>query len=130
LSGNAQFASFKKGSNWQEADVDIENGAAIRFPIFDFPGMKVLVTSPYIGFTDGLSGTREIQYSNADCSGEEYCLGLVTISLPPNANGKNIVRVQLTDTPIRTIGNSISLLSLLLLIGMTVYYFRKKRHLI
>jgi hypothetical protein len=46
---------------------------------------------------------------NNDCRGEKYCLGLITFNLE---NGHHAIDVRLTDTPVRKIGNILTLLSL------------------
>ncbi len=103
LEGEADFTSYKKGSNYQIGEVEVKKESAIRLPLFDFPGMKVKVNDSII------------PHRNNDCRGEEYCFGLITFKLSP---GQYKFIAQLEDTPIRTIGNIISLTSMLILFGL------------
>lgn len=102
LEGKADFISYYKGSNYQKGEVEVTKEALIRLPLFDFPGMKVLV--------DG----EKVDYRNDDCRNERYCLGLITFRL---AAGRHQFSVRLTDTPIRKMANLMTLFSL----GIVVY---------
>lgn len=110
LEGDTKIDSYSKSSNHQNGFVITTNGTTIRLPLFDFPGMETLVD------------IKQVSHSHDNCTNEEYCLGLITMSIPP---GYHAFSAQLTDTPIRTLGNSISLASLLLLIGGFFYSLRK-----
>lgn len=114
LEGKVQFISYKKGSNYQIGEVEVREDSVVRLPLFDFPGMEVLVDN------------KKITHRNDDCRGEEYCLGLITFALPA---GKHLIKAQLMDTQIRSIGNIITLTSfilLLLLVGKN-YVYKKVR---
>jgi GT2 family glycosyltransferase len=97
LEGNARFVEYKKGSDFQEGVVEATKNSLIRAPLFDFPGMEVKI--------DG----KTIPHVNNDCRGETYCLGLITFSVP---QGSHNIDIRLTDTPVRKIGNILTLLSL------------------
>lgn len=93
LEGKADFKSYNKRSNYQMGEVIVEEDALIRLPIFDFPGMKV--------FANG----SKIKHHNNDCRGQKHCFGLITFSLP---KGSHKIEVRLTNTFIRTLGNSLT----------------------
>jgi GT2 family glycosyltransferase len=96
LKGEAKFSNYQKGSDFQKGTVDVQKDATVRFPLFDFPGMEVIV--------DG----KITPHVNNNCSGERYCLGLITFNLP---TGSYQIEALLTDTPIRRVGNTLTLLS-------------------
>lgn len=110
LEGLADFKNSRKGSAMKSWEVEIFQPSIIRAPIFDFPGMKVLV--------DG----SIINHWNDDCRNQEFCLGLVTFKLEP---GRHFVEIKLTNTPIRTIGNLLTILSFLILVILLVPINRK-----
>lgn len=94
--GKGEIKNFQKGTNWQKFDLSVASErATIRLPLYDFPGMKVWV--------DGQKA--EINHDNF--------LGLITFQVPA---GNHQVSARLTNTPIRTIANSISLVSWLALL--------------
>ncbi|MCL4366969.1 6-pyruvoyl-tetrahydropterin synthase-related protein [Patescibacteria group bacterium] len=101
LDGQAQFVSYQKGSDFQTGRIQVEQAATVRFPLFDFPGMKV--------FLDG----QEINHHHYDCRNEEYCLGLITTLVP---TGTHTLIVRLTNTPIRLFGNIISIISIIIIL--------------
>ena len=72
--------------------------ATIRLPLFDFPGMQVEV------------GGKKIDHFNNDCRGQEFCYGLITFKLPI---GEYDIKAELTDTPIRTTGNYLTIVSII-----------------
>lgn len=99
LEGKANFLSYKKGSNFQIGEVHVEEEALIRLPLFDFPGMTAYV--------DG----KKVNHVNNDCRNQEFCLGLITFSL---SEGRHIIEARLKNTPVRTIGNTLTLVSILI----------------
>ena len=101
MDGNAIFINYKKGSNFQYGSVKVIEDSVIRLPLFDFPGMQVKV--------DG----KKIEHYNNDCRGQEFCYGLITFKLPI---GEYKIDIKLTNTPIRTIGNILTLLSITIFI--------------
>lgn len=110
LEGNANFLSYKKGSNFQQGQVQALEKSVIRLPLFDFPGMVVKVDN------------NVIQHYNNDCRGQEYCFGLITFKID---EGNHLIKAQLKDTPIRIIGNTASFVSLIILIILAVKYYRQ-----
>ncbi len=112
LEGVVNFASYEKGSNFQKGKIVVEKDATIRLPIIDFAGMKLYVNG------------KEYDYINNDCRGQEFCYGLVTFRLP---RGEHDILVKLGDTPVRKIGNIISLLSLFILFTYVYKFFSKDK---
>lgn len=103
MDGKVEFLNYKKGSHYQIGELEVLEAANIRLPLFDFPGMKVWVNQ------------KEVPHRNDDCRGQEFCLGLISVDLSP---GRHVVKAELTNTPIRTLGNSLSLLSIAVLAGI------------
>lgn len=101
LEGNVIFTSYKKGSDYQIGQINVKKDALLRLPLFDFPGMKAWV--------DG----QEVAYSHNNCRNEQFCLGLISFNVP---EGSHTIKAQLTDTPVRTAGNIITVISLLIVI--------------
>ena len=113
LEGSAKFLEYKKGSDFQTGIVDVSKNSLIRAPLYDFPGMQVKI--------DG----KIMPHINNDCRGEKYCLGLITFNLTP---GHHTIDIRLTDTPVRKIGNILTLISLVVL-GLVLLRPLKKRAL-
>jgi hypothetical protein len=100
LIGEAKFVNYTKGSDSQRGELNVKSTARIRLPLFDFPGMTVRLNG------------KVVPHVNNDCSGEKFCMGLITFDAPV---GDYSFRVELEDTPIRTLGNITSLVSFLAL---------------
>lgn len=109
LEGEAEFKSYQKGSDNQKGAVLVEEEAQLRLPLFDFPGMQVKANGSVI------------EHRHNDCRGEEFCLGLVNFYLP---KGEHLIEARLGNTPIRSLGNIITLISLGTL-GVIFYKSRK-----
>ncbi|MDP3918226.1 MAG: 6-pyruvoyl-tetrahydropterin synthase-related protein [Candidatus Woesebacteria bacterium] len=105
LDGNALFVNYKKGSNFQKGKIKVIEDAVIRLPLYDFPGMQVKVDN------------KRIEHYNNDCRGQEFCYGLITFEVP---KGEYQIEARLTDTPIRKIGNYITLISIIILIWLSL----------
>ena len=106
LQGDVKFMGYKKGSDYHQGTVEVNENSTLRVPLFDFPGMKVLV-----------DGVETPHYR--DCSNQDPCLGLVTFNLEP---GDKLVKVELKNTPVRATGNIISIFSGLVVLGL---FFRR-----
>jgi len=92
VEGNADVISGKSGTNWQKWMINVSSDSAlVRLSLFDFPGWKVWVDSEEVS----------INHDNK--------LGLITFSL---SRGENEIEARLTDTPIRSVGNLASIVSL------------------
>lgn len=105
LGGKVRFINYQKGSNFQTGQLDVLNSATIRLPLFDFPGMEVLV--------DG----KLVNHWHNDCRGQEYCLGLITFNI---SGGKHTIKAHLTDTPIRSVGNIVTIISIFIILGIVL----------
>lgn len=92
--GLAEISKVEKGTNWYNFNIKVEKEAKIQIPIYDFPGWKVWLD-------DKLTKISHDNY-----------LGLITVFVYP---GSYYVRLKLTETPVRTIGNVLSLFSWLLI---------------
>lgn len=103
LKGKGVFKEYKKGSDYQTGLINVDQEVTLRAPLYDFPGMKVLI--------DG----GETTHWNNECSGEKFCLGLITFKVP---EGKHIIRIQLEDTLVRRIGNILTMLSSILVVAL------------
>lgn len=103
IEGKGKIVDGKKGTNWQRWNVEVESSDTIlELPIFYFPKWKVWVNGKDI----------PIDYDNE--------LGLIRVKLTP---GDYDVFAKLTSTPVRTLGEIITLVSILLL---PVFYIKIK----
>jgi len=103
MEGEGVIGGEEKGTDWFEFDVDVESElAVVRINNFDFPGWTVRadgeVTEHYVA--------------------EEEVWGRMWIELPA---GEHKVTGKFEDTPVRSIGNSLSLVSWLVLGGVVIY---------
>lgn len=114
LDGEVAFTSYKKGSNYQIGEVEVKKEAIIRIPLFDFPGMEVLV--------DG----QKTSHRNDDCRNEEYCLGLITFKVP---SGQYTIKAELKDTLVRSISNIITGISIFIIGGLFFQSRKNEKHL-
>ena len=100
LEGKAGITYFRKGSNWAQFDVKvIGNSAKIRLPIYDYPGWRVWVGRE----------PATIDHDNF--------LGLITFTVP---SGGHHISACLTNTPLRTFSNLISMASWIVLLRLVV----------
>lgn len=113
LDGSGTFLSYFKGSDYQTGEVNITKPSEIRLPLFDFPGMKVWV--------DG----KEVPHFDTDCRYQDFCLGLISFNL---GAGNHIIKAQLTNTPIRTFGNSVTILSLVIVGGLLLFHKKNEKN--
>ncbi|MDI6785138.1 MAG: hypothetical protein QMD92_00355 [bacterium] len=103
LDGNALIKDYQKGSNFQIGEIEVLEDATIRIPLYDFPGMQVKVDN------------KKIDHYNNDCRGQEFCYGLITFKL---SRGEYQIETRLTDTPVRKIGNYLTLISIFIIIWL------------
>ncbi|QQG42206.1 MAG: hypothetical protein HYV90_02720 [Candidatus Woesebacteria bacterium] len=113
LYGVVKFLEYKKGSDFQTGTVEVSKDSLIRVPLFDFPGMVVRVDE------------KIVSHINDNCSEERYCRGLITFSVP---SGKHNIDIRLSDTPIRKIGNTLTLLSFLAVILLAISFKRNEKN--
>jgi hypothetical protein len=107
MDGKAEVLEYTKGSDFQYGTIKVNEDASIRLPLFDFPGMVVKVNG------------EKVSHYNNDCRGHDFCYGLISVDLPV---GEYKIEVELTDTPVRKIGNFITLISL----ASLVWFFKRK----
>ncbi len=105
LDGTAEFSDYRKGSDFQTGNVEVLADATLRLPLFDFPGMQVKVNGVVIN------------HVHDDCRNEEFCLGLVSFKLP---EGKYYIETRLTDTPVRKVGNYLSLTGIIAVLWLII----------
>jgi hypothetical protein len=96
-----EIKNFQKGTNWEKFDVEVKGESVIKLPLYDFPHWQVLANGKPV----------EINHQNE--------LGLISFRL---GAGSYQVEARLENTPLRTIGNLISLFAWL---GVIFYLFRK-----
>jgi len=102
LEGKGVIENLQKGTDWQKFEAEVSSQeAVIRLSLYDFPGWQVKVDGQKV----------DINHDNF--------LGLISVSIP---SGNHQVEAKLSDTPVRKIGNSLSLVSLgvLMVIGLKV----------
>lgn len=90
LTGDTSIADFKEGTNWISFKADTRTHSIIRLSQYYFPDWKI--------FVDGAQVPVEYK---------DNSLGLMTIIL---GVGNHNVEARLYDTPVRTMGNFISLI--------------------
>ncbi len=110
LSGEAKIIEYKKGSNFQEGKVIVIRDSEIRLPLFDYPGMVVTA--------DG----KVVPHKNNNCTNQSYCLGLISYNIPP---GEYTIKAELKNSPVRAIGNVITLVSIGVLGALAFKVLRK-----
>lgn len=94
LNGSAQGSNYVVRSNKFSFDVNVKEKSYIQVPVFDFPNWKVYVNENLVAH-DNSSG-----------------LGRIGFELNP---GEYKVKGYFKDTPVRTIGNSITLISIFII---------------
>jgi hypothetical protein len=93
VDGEAKVISGEKGTDWQKWNISVSSSEALlRLSLYDFPGWKVWIDE----------GETPINHENE--------LGLITVLIP---KGKHQVLARLTETPVRKLGNLMSLGGLL-----------------
>lgn len=101
VSGKGEVEGYKVKSNRWQFQVSLDDNTTIEIPVFDFPIWQVFVNR------------EKFPHSN-----QNY-LGRISINFPKN--GDFFVEGKFTDTPVRRISNSISLISLAILLGIILY---------
>lgn len=105
IEGTGSSVEFKRGTNWLSfTGVVATENATLRLPIFEYPKTTVRVGGKVIDHT------------------YDKDLGRVIINLP---KGEHKVFVQITNTPIRTFSNILTVISFLILIYILT---RKNAH--
>jgi hypothetical protein len=101
VSGEAEILDYEKGSDWQKGKVGVlSETATIEIPSYYFPGFKVWVDEK----------PTEIFYDND--------LGLINLNL---SKGEHKISLKLTKTPVRKIGDFLTVFSFCALV-LSVFY--------
>lgn len=109
LSGNAEGSNYNVRSNKFSVDINVSENSYIQIPVFDFPNWTVYVNN------------KETPHSNRpNFESKKSTAGRIGFELPP---GNYQVKGVLKDTPIRMIGNVLTLISL---ISLILIYFNKR----
>ena len=105
VSGNAKTESFVNNSNKWKLDIEVTESSVIEVPVFYFPNWRVYVDGNKYPFT----------YDNI--------LGRISFTLEP---GRYSIDGKFENTPVRTLGNTLSLISIIGLAVYTIYGKNKK----
>jgi uncharacterized membrane protein len=108
LSGEASVEMIRHGAASEEVQVNSAGGTELQFYTYYFPGWR--------GYVDG-------QEVDVYPSGP---YGLITMLVPA---GEHHVAIRFGDTPVRTLGTVISVVSLLLVVGLFLSGWVGKRRL-
>lgn len=92
---------------YKKLTVTVSNPGILRINTFSFPGWTVFVNQKQTAYTDKNK--------------------LKLIELPLDS-GSYVVEVKFLDTPVRTIGNVVSLISIIVVVGGSVYAYTRKKH--
>ena len=93
-SGQGSISNFTKQSNRFSFDADIFEEAQLVIPVMYFPGWILIVDDKKV--ENGTFGAH----------------GVISVKIP---KGRHIVRGRFTNTPIRAVGNAVTVVSLLIL---------------
>ncbi len=104
--GEAETYNFSKRSNSFFFDAEVYQNTEIQIPVMYFPGWKVISEKTVIP-----------SWPSGD-------YGLITIELP---QGKHIIRGRFENTPVRDIGNTISILSTIIIFSGFLVEANKKK---
>ncbi len=108
LTGDSDVFNFRQGTNWLGFETDTRTHTIIRLSEFYFPHWKI--------FIDGKE--TQVEYKNNS-------LGLMTIIL---GEGKHSVEGRLFDTPIRSISNLVTMVSVILTCVLWIIQLKGVRH--
>ncbi len=106
LGGNSKITNINRGTNNNSFNIKVENGTEVRLGLFQFPDWKVFVDK------------KEV----ATYVPENEQLGRIHFLIPA---GQHSVNVRLQNTPVRTIGNVISIVSWVGLVGYLMLQFKR-----
>ena len=105
ISGEGVIENFTNDSNRFSFDADIFSLSEVVVPVMYFPNWIVIVDNQKV--TSGINGAH----------------GVISLELPV---GKHIVRGRFTNTLVRTVANSVSVLSLIILFSVSAVSENKK----
>ncbi len=106
VSGEGRAYNFSKRSNSFFFDAEIYQKASLQIPVMYYPGWKVISEGEVIP-SEPTGG-----------------YGVITIDLP---EGKHIIRGRFQNTPVRSIGNTITILSAVILFSGALLTANKKK---
>ena len=101
-----QIKNFQKGTDWQKFQVEVVSESLLQLPLYDFPGWQVSANGEPV----------EINHENE--------LGLITIRLK---EGHYRIEARLNDTPVRKLGNIISIAGIITLPAFWFSRVRRKK---
>lgn len=104
--GEIKVNSFMKAPSSAEGSIQVFTDSVIQLPIFYFPGWGVRTNNQPIN----------LQLPSKD--------GLIKFELP---KGEYKIEVEFKDTPVRIVGNMISLVSFIFMVGVLMYKRYKLR---
>jgi hypothetical protein len=108
IDGEIKILSYIKGTDWQTARIEIiSENAIVRLPQIYFPDFKVRVDGKFV----------PIDYKND--------LGLITFNLD---KGTHDVKLKLYNSPIRIIGNLLTVASICFVLGWIIYDYKNKKN--
>jgi hypothetical protein len=108
VEGEVKILDYIKGTDWQTAKIEVVSEQAIvRLPQIYFPDFKVSVDGKFV----------PIDYKND--------LGLITFNLD---KGNHEVKLKLYNSPIRVIGNMLTIASLCFIVGWIIYDCKNKKN--
>ena len=90
----SKLDNFVNKSNSWELKISVDGKTMVEVPVFDFPGWTVFIDD------------KKSSHSNKNV------LGRISFSVPP---GEHVATGKFLNTPIRALGNSITIISLLIL---------------
>lgn len=97
----------KKGTDWQFFNINLDTPATVYLPILAFPGFKINI--------DGKTVPYQIEPE----------LGRISLSL---SKGTHQIYIKLFNTPIRTLGNCLSLFALVFTLTYLLYPYGRNRN--
>ncbi len=106
ITGEGEIKSFAKQSSRFSFDAEIYEESEIEIPVMYFPGWVVISGNSII--------PSEIHGAH----------GVIKITLHP---GKYIIQGRFQNTPVRTIGNTLTVVSVLILLSGALIYENKRR---
>lgn len=106
IAGEGEITGFIKQSDRFSFDAQIHEEAQVEIPVMYFPGWVVISNSSII--PTELHGIH----------------GVIKITLPA---GKHIIRGRFQNTPVRTVGNTLTVVSVLILLSGALIYENKRR---
>ena len=105
VSGEMSVKEITDNPQEKRFTVKAKSAGIFRINTFSFPGWTVYINNQRVNFTDNNK------------------LKLIDV---PVKSGVNLIEAKFTDTPIRSAGNTVSLLSIILTAGLSIFSWKKK----